>query len=235
MLVLQNRVKLVPEEQAFIISGDNHQHLVKLHPQEICTCMAKTGCHHITAAKLSIGLEEQKKRQVKLTKLVNKKRSFRSGKKSSGKIVVVESAENAAIIKPPENTTVLISTIAKKKLIKSRFYTPFSDNSTSIPKEYLNCDNGIDYTTTNDYNCSFGVPQGTSTPIKRKISAAQEHSDVYSTFSEKFKGNKHFIIYGRAVYPFDLNTLTPQFPKSRQDYYLSDTILDIYLPILYMY
>lgn len=68
-LVMQNKVRLVPEEQVFIISGLNNKYLVKLHPTESCSCLAKRFCQHIDAAKISIGISENRHNKIKLSTL----------------------------------------------------------------------------------------------------------------------------------------------------------------------
>lgn len=58
------------------------------------------------------------------------------------------------------------------------------------------------------------VPPHTSIPFNKKhmrqlISTGQPTQEWDLTFQKKYKSNKQYIIYGRAIYPSEINFLTP--------------------------
>lgn len=53
-LVLQGKIRYIPQEQSFIVSSGENRYLVALHPKERCSCKAKSNCYHIIAVKISI-------------------------------------------------------------------------------------------------------------------------------------------------------------------------------------
>lgn len=55
--------------------------------------------------------------------------------------------------------------------------------------------------------------------------------DSYSQ-EEKLEGNKQATILGRAIYVQDLNSLVPKNSKSFLDFYVTNSVLDVYLPII---
>jgi len=42
----------------FTVDGTNKPHVVRLFPQESCSCPARTSCYHVTAARLAVGLSD---------------------------------------------------------------------------------------------------------------------------------------------------------------------------------
>jgi hypothetical protein len=64
------KVVHVPEIHIFnVCDGQNHTHVVKLHPNESCTCPASTTCCHILAVRRSIGLETERRKPLILSTL----------------------------------------------------------------------------------------------------------------------------------------------------------------------
>ena len=53
-----------------IIGSEEHPHVVKLLPKELCSCPSTTQCYHILAAKMSIGMDSNnQKGKINLTQL----------------------------------------------------------------------------------------------------------------------------------------------------------------------
>uniref|UniRef100_A0A8D8WVL1 Sentrin-specific protease 1 n=1 Tax=Cacopsylla melanoneura TaxID=428564 RepID=A0A8D8WVL1_9HEMI len=106
--------------------------------------MGKKECHHILAAKMSIGVEKQVQSQLQLTKLIKSKRGYRSGRKTEPKsLQIVEAAADSTAIKSGEHgTTVLLPTI-EKNIVKRRFIDP-------VPETHLTVNNN--HNTTDMYN-----------------------------------------------------------------------------------
>lgn len=78
MIILQGSVRLVPSEQVFVIrTPGEKRYMVSLFPAESCTCQAKTKCHHIEAAHLSIGNHRRLQKNVKLSTIMKRKRGYR--------------------------------------------------------------------------------------------------------------------------------------------------------------
>lgn len=93
------KLLVLPEEQLFVVSSEDKKHTVTLFPKETCTCKAMRHCHHIRAAKLSIGDIAQKQKNVKPSTIVRRKRGFRSGrKKGPANITIVEAADDSIAI-----------------------------------------------------------------------------------------------------------------------------------------
>ena len=67
--------------QIFTIMGSTCSHVVTLHWKETCSCPSTTECYHITAAKMTIGNQEEK--HLSLTQL--RKNSGPKNNKKSGR------------------------------------------------------------------------------------------------------------------------------------------------------
>lgn len=126
MLVLQGRIRHIPEEQLFVVSSEQKKYMVTLFPQETCTCKAKRHCHHIRAVKLSIGDDVQKQKNIKLS--TRRQRGFRAGrKKGPANITIVEAADDSLTLSRKDETgntvsTILVPTITTDGNLKHRFY-----------------------------------------------------------------------------------------------------------------
>lgn len=63
-------VRHIPEQRVFSVGGtDGTVHSCRLFPNESCSCPVSTTCHHILAAKRSIGIESSSRRILNLTRL----------------------------------------------------------------------------------------------------------------------------------------------------------------------
>lgn len=96
-LILDRRITLVPERQAFFIEGAKEDYAVRLYPKESCSCKCKKNCFHILAAHLSIGNKKSKQQTLKLSVLMKKKRGYRSGRKKD--------PQNIKVVEDPEDST----------------------------------------------------------------------------------------------------------------------------------
>ncbi|CAG9814610.1 unnamed protein product [Phaedon cochleariae] len=117
MILLQGEVRLVPEDQVFIISKEKQTYLVTLLPKENCSCKAKKKCHHMEAAYLAIGNIREEQRNVKLSKIVKRKREYRAGRKHGpGNMTVVEAANDSLMKSRSDDiknsTTLFIPTVS---------------------------------------------------------------------------------------------------------------------------
>lgn len=122
-------MRLLPEEGYFVINSEQKTHVVSLYPKESCTCNCKRHCQHIKAAKLSIGDNTSKHKNIKLSNVIRKRIGYKSGRKATPKnITVVEAAKNSQITKEDNNTLgVLVPTITtSKKSVKYRAVCAFS-------------------------------------------------------------------------------------------------------------
>ena len=82
----EQRIQQVPGMSSFVIKGNrDDNYAVTLFPKEHCQCPATTTCHHILAARKSVGMPiEEKKRTLSLSRLARnnrKKADKKSGRK----------------------------------------------------------------------------------------------------------------------------------------------------------
>jgi hypothetical protein len=84
-IIKSGGISLDARLHVFTVMGSQEPRVVKLFPRTTCSCPAQTSCYHIAAAKLSIGMSEEKpRRPLSLTQLRknNKKRPDKtSGRK----------------------------------------------------------------------------------------------------------------------------------------------------------
>jgi hypothetical protein len=63
-IVENNFISLVPSQGVFVVQGRSNKYCVTIFPKETCQCPSTTTCHHILAAKMSIGLQPIEKKRV---------------------------------------------------------------------------------------------------------------------------------------------------------------------------
>ena len=70
LVIEQNKLSVDPKLHTLTVVGSAQPHVVTLFPKETRSCSSTTMCHHILAAKMSIGLTEeqlQPRRKINLT------------------------------------------------------------------------------------------------------------------------------------------------------------------------
>lgn len=94
-----------------VIGTTGNPHAIRIFPRESCTCPSTGRCYHITAVRMSIGLEDvNSKRKINLTQLRRNTRS-RAEKKSGRKAprpgdYCIEPAPDASIFVRGSLTTI---------------------------------------------------------------------------------------------------------------------------------
>ena len=84
LIIEEHRIYLNAQCQSFIVKGlRGKECIVKLFPQERCTCNSTRTCYHILAARLSIGVTDSKtnKSKLSLKSLKTSSRKTKSGRK----------------------------------------------------------------------------------------------------------------------------------------------------------
>ena len=84
-LIRNNKIAFNPQMHIFNVQGTKEVRVVRLHPQESCSCPANGTCYHILGVKLSLGFNALKLSEKNLTKLCKATRS-RKEKKTGKKI-----------------------------------------------------------------------------------------------------------------------------------------------------
>ena len=70
-----------PSLKVFTVKGTNKAHVVTLFPKETCTCPSTVTCYHIIAARISVGINDEKSpKQWNLSQLHRNARSCKEKK-----------------------------------------------------------------------------------------------------------------------------------------------------------
>lgn len=260
LLVMEGKVTLVPQQQAFLCTGPKRSSVVKLFPKQSCTCNVKTNCQHIMAALLSIGADPKTHKEIKLSTLLKKKRGSRSGrKKNPQKVVVVEAADDSTIQQGTAKNTIFVNSLllptisSTDERIKMRFAevsqvtanestnpSGFNEGikiaSTPIlqkPESPDGSDSDWEWFSKKEINKGEGLKVVLrERPEKLKARVSWDNSVLYNTFTEKFNKNKAFVVHGRSIYPKDLNPLVEDSVERPSDLYFNDSLFDVYFSIL---
>jgi len=108
-IIQSGKIALDSRLAVFTVNGTNEPRLVRLFPNESCSCPAQKSCYHIMAAQMAVGIREDKpKRPLNLTTLRRNKRK-RADKTSGRKHprvddVDVVAADDAEIVDAPRLT-----------------------------------------------------------------------------------------------------------------------------------
>jgi len=128
-LIAQNKIQFVPQFGNFVvgcIDDDDNNHLVSMYPKETCTCKLQINCHHITAVRVSLKIEDKKSNVTKLVKILKKKKG-RSGRKNPTLITKVLSADDSlAYQKNEESESYIENKNIDNKNIHNRHSTKLS-------------------------------------------------------------------------------------------------------------
>ena len=141
----ENRIKQVPELQAFCVSGSNAEkkYAVTLFPNESCSCPATGTCYHLLAAMKSVEMNPKPKRTtVNLSTLAKNRRKLTDGKSKAGRKKPrradydINPAVDSIVQTPktPRQSSPDDMTDSRKR---SHDQTPKSAKSTSKPRKRL--------------------------------------------------------------------------------------------------
>lgn len=232
LLLEENKITLVPQQSAFIVTSldGKKSHCVKLFPTEYCTCSMKQSCVHISGAKMAIGWDVQpEEQQLKLQKILRRKRGLKSGRKGDPKRIRIVASAPDSERKGDESIAVpyRIGTESEKSSTKYKIF------DIKLKAEGIS---ELSETLQTSFNNKLESVV-TSTPKFNPKSVSNEETQItglYDTFSEKINKNKSFSIFGRNIYPTHLDNLS--YDKNDKwkatDLYLIDAVVDVYIPIL---
>ena len=83
-VIRNGKITLDSKLAVFTVMGTLEPRVVRLYPSTTCSCPAKSGCYHVKAAQLAIGIREQaSKKKLNLTQLRKNKR--KRNDKTSGR------------------------------------------------------------------------------------------------------------------------------------------------------
>ncbi|KAL1448691.1 hypothetical protein WDU94_009841 [Cyamophila willieti] len=256
-LILENKVNLVPLEQVFIVSGEKKKYIVTLYPSETCSCMGKKGCHHILAAKMSIGVDKQVQSQLQLTKLIKNKRGYRSGRKTEPKsLKIVEAAADSTIIKSGEDGTSILLPTIEKKIVKSRFIDPVPETILTVSHNSRDHEliemsfEGVKTSTPRSSKCKRQITSDLNTSGKKRklleekpeivivsMDEVENLEDLMSTANESFDQRRDQIVtLGIDIYPSHLKPLKlntePKEGEIVTRRFLMDSVIELYIRCL---
>jgi len=226
-LIAQNKIQFVPQFGNFVvgcIGDDGDNHLVTMYPKETCTCKLQINCHHITAVRVSLRKEEKKSNVTKLVKILKRKKG-RSGRKNPTHITKVLSAEDSlAYHKNEECESYIVPMKNHEGQIKNIFHsaTSYQQNNSHIIK------NNESLKLFENESCY------TSTPVKIKKTDKKleihNNMDISDNFSDNFREYK---IFGIFIDTKSLTCLDMFSPKDGTKSWLTDSIVDAYLRIMW--
>ena len=88
-LIRNNKIAFNPQMHIFNVLGTKEVRVVRLHPQESCSCPANGTCYHILGVKLSLGFNAFKSSQpsaknlTKLCKATRSRKEKKTGRKTT--------------------------------------------------------------------------------------------------------------------------------------------------------
>jgi len=83
-IITAGQISLNPQLSIFTMNGSQEPRVVRLFPRTTCSCPAQSGCYHIIAARMAVGLDDDAPRRViNLTQLRRNKRKRQD--KTSGR------------------------------------------------------------------------------------------------------------------------------------------------------
>ncbi|MCG8048891.1 MAG: Ulp1 family isopeptidase [Candidatus Thiodiazotropha taylori] len=126
-------ITLVPELGGFMVRGENEKlFAVKLFPTETCQCPSTGRCYHILAARLSINMPDNKKKQIRNLTSLRRKSRPRADKKSGRKKPRIGDLDNTIV--NPASDSILLTTFTEEHSDENPDLRPNVQFTESTPK-----------------------------------------------------------------------------------------------------
>jgi len=130
-VVSSGKLSLNSQLSVFTVIGTTGEpRVVKLFPNESCSCPAQSQCYHIAAARMAIGLVEPvPRRRVNLTQLRRNKRK-RPDKTAGRKRPRVNDLD----VIPADDTDTVLEEELRRKIVASTSYAVINTTQNSVPQ-----------------------------------------------------------------------------------------------------